>query len=180
MRKNVSKVLFATIVIGCAFSCKKTIENAVPTSPVNTALSISDSKPGILRSVTGNYQTRGSQTIYDGQANKDGSNISRILDFFIEKKIVPSPDKRHFTCPYGYGKYMEKGWKYMIGYDLKNNRVTLAPNAAMDAEIVPGSFKVLYAAYDAFSKSFTFQTRFTALEDNGNESEMMEPLVKIE
>ena len=180
MRKNVSKVLFATIMIGCAFSCKKTIENAVTTRPVNAAPAASDSRPDILRSVTGNYQTRGSQTIYDGQANEDGSNISRILDFFIEKKIVPSADKRHFTCPYGYGKYMQKGWKYIVGYDVKNNRVTLAPDAVMAAEIVPGSFKVLYAAYDASSKSFTFQTRFTALEDNGNESEMMEPLVKIE
>ena len=48
----------------------------------------------------------------------------------------------------------------------------------MAAGIEPGSFETLYADYNAAYNSFTFQTRFTALEDNGDESEVIEPLVK--
>ena len=181
---NSVNLVFLFILVSFIFSCKKeTIQSStVATGPAVTALTGSDS---ILRAINavpviGNYSTRGSQTIYDGQANPDGSNIKLILDFFIQKKILPSPDKGHLTCPVGYGKYMERGWKYVIGYDFKNKQLTLAPNEAMAAQIVPGSFETLYAVYDASSKSFVFQTRFTALEDNGNESEMIEPLVKSE
>ena len=93
---------------------------------------------------------------------------------------MPTADKKHLTCSFGYGYYIDKGWKYIIGYDFKNKQLTLAPNDAMAAGIEPGSFEVLYAAYDPSSKSFVFQTRFTALEDKGNESEMIEPLAKSE
>ncbi len=184
MKRNTLKILvLVTMLSGSIVSCKKeAVQNStVTTSETSTALTGSDS---ILRAInvlpTGQYSTRGSKTVYDGEANKDGSNIKVIIDFFATKKIVPAADKRHLTCPFGYGYYTDKGWKYIIGYDFKRRQLTLAPNDVMAAEIEPGSFETLYAAYDASSKSFVFQTRFIALEDNGDESEMIEPLAKSE
>lgn len=183
MNKSTLKSLaLITILFGNMVSCKKeAVQNSTVSTSETTTLTGSDS---IFRALNflpiGTYSTRGSRTVYDGQANKNGDNIKVIMDFFVNKKIVPAADKKHLTCLFGYGYYMDKGWKYIIGYDFKNKQLTLEPNDVMAAEIEPGSFEVLYAAYDASSKSFVFQTRFTALEDKGNESEMVEPLAKSE
>jgi len=183
MQKNKLKSLvLITILFGSIVSCKKeAVQNSPVTTSETSALTGSDSVLWALNALPiGTYAGKGSRTVYDGQANKNGDNIKVIMDFFVSKKIVPTADKKHLSCPFGYGFYVDKGWKYIIGYDFKKKQLTLAPNDVMAAEIVPGSFEALYAAYDASSKSFVFQTRFIALEDNGNESEMVEPLGKSE
>jgi len=177
-------IALATLLITGMISCRKEAvqDTSATNSAVNSDVTAGESILRVinLRSVLGEYSTRGSRTVYDGQANSNGDNITVIIDYFGVKKILPSADKKHLTCPYGEGKYVNRGWKYIIGYDFKRKQLTLAPNDAMAAEIVPGSFETLYAAYDAASNSFVFQTRFTALEDKGNESEVIEPLVKTE
>lgn len=182
--KGFFNVFFVGILMMTAVSCTKQVQQKSSAINSNEVANLSGSDSIMLAlnplKVIGEYSSRGSRTVYNGQANENGDNIRLILDFFATKKVLPSSDKKHLTCPYGEGKYVDRGWKYIIGYNYKTKQLTLAPNEAMAAGIVPGSFETLYAVYDAGFNSFTFQTRFTALEDNGNESEVIEPLGKTE
>lgn len=182
MINRLKNYLPAALIILCfATACKKESvqQNSVDTNTMSAAVTSSDSIAKAINpfEILGEYSVRGSRTIYNGQANEEGDNIRLILDYFGTKKILPSADKKHLTCPYGEGGLADKGWKYIIGYDFKHKKITLEPNSAMAAEIVPGSFETLYADYSAAYNSFTFQTRYT-LKKDGNESEVIEPLAK--
>ena len=178
MKNTITKVLFAVIVLaGCQ---KEETVTPVITSAPNVALSTTDS---ILQAIApgyilGEYSVRGSRTVYNGQANDAGDNIRLSLDYFGVKNMTIAPDKKHLYLPFGEGKYVDRGWAYLIGYDFKKGVITLEPNDRMKAGIVPGSFEKLYADYLPVYQSWTFQTRFTALEDKGDESEVIEPLGK--
>jgi hypothetical protein len=178
MKNSIIKVVFAVIVFA---GCKKeeTGTQAITPAP-NVALSTTDS---ILQAIApgyilGEYSVRGSRTVYNGQANDNGDNIRLSLDYFGVKNMTIAPDKKHLYLPFGEGKYVDRGWAYLIGYDFKKGVITLEPNDKMKAGIVPGSFENLYADYLPVYQSWTFQTRFTALEDKGDESEVIEPLSK--
>ena len=178
MKQCLSAVMLVSILL---VSCKKeqTNKNAIKSSS-NSELSVTDS---ILKAISpgyilGEYHSRGSRTVYDGQANDNGDNIKLILDFFATKTMTVAPDKKHLTIPFGEGKYTDRGWAYIIGYDFKKHSITVEPNDIMKCEIQPGSFEALYAAYERQYQSWTFQTRFIALEDHGNESEVIEPFGK--
>src|SRR5205814_1660549 len=124
-------ILFIVSLFSLFFiSCRKDVfeKTAQTNSSAVSALTGSDS---ILKAINpfgiiGEYSTRGSRTVYDGQANENGDNMKLAIDFYGVKKILPSPDKKHLTCPYGEGKYVERGWKYIIGYDFKIKKIMLA------------------------------------------------------
>lgn len=180
MKKILYPFLIAVSFIGCT---KESVKN-------NTAISNTDSTnitgaDAVIeaigpRDILGDYNCRGSRTIFNGQANDAGDNIRLILDYFAVKQMTVAPDKQHLLLPYGEPNYMSKGWKYVIGYNFTQKHITVEPNDVMKAAIVPGSFESLYAAYSPRYKSWTFRTRFTALADNGNESEVIEPMGKAE
>lgn len=178
MKHCFSAVMLVSIMV---VSCKKeqTHTNAINSSSVSE-LSATDS---ILKAISpgyilGEYSSRGSRTVYDGEANDNGDNIKLILDFFATKTMTVAPDKKHLTIPFGEGKYTSRGWAYIIGYDFKKHSITVEPNDIMKREIQLGSFEALYATYDPQYQSWTFQTRFIALDDHGNESEVIEPMGK--
>ncbi len=127
----------------------------------------------------GVYLVRDSKTIFIGQANPKGTNEFIHLDYIdVPKTISAAADKKNLTMPYGPSNYVDSGWAYIIGYDAAAKTITLAPNAAMIADIVPGSFETRFVAYDPKSKAGTFVTRFTSLSDNGNETEISENFYK--
>jgi len=162
-------------------SCKKETIAAKPVSSSSvSAATVADSIQAAISPwyVLGEYSTRGSRTIYNGQANENGDNIKLSLDYFGTKTMTVAPDKKHLLLPFGEQKYVNKGWAYVIRYDFDKKKVIAEPNDAMKSGIVPGSFESLYADYSPRYQSWTFQTRFTALDDNGNESEVIEPLGK--
>lgn len=178
MKRTLSSVVLVVIVLA---SCKKEGTGTQPlSSSSSAALSATDSilqaiAPGY---VLGEYSVRGSRTVYNGQANDAGDNIRMSLDYFGVKNMTVAPDKRHLSLPFGEGKYVSRGWAYLIGYDFEKGVITVEPNDKMKAGIIPGSFESLYVDYSPGYQSWTFQTRFTALEDKGDESEVVEPLGK--
>lgn len=148
---------------------------AETTRTTSDAISTAISPTGVL----GTYLVRDSKTIFIGQANSTGSNEFIHLDYIdVPKKLLATADKKHLTMPYGPSNYVDSGWAYIIDYNVATKAITLTPNAAMIADIVPGSFETLFTFYDPKGKSGTFVTRFTALSDRGNETEISENFFK--
>lgn len=178
MKKTLSSIVLVVIVLS---GCKKEGAGTQALRSASSAgLSATDSimqaiAPGY---VLGEYSVRGSRTVYYGQANDAGDNMKLTLDYFGVKQMTIAPDKKHLALPFGEGKYVNRGWAYLIGYDFKKGAITVEPNDKMKAGIVPGSFEALYVDYLPGYQSWTFQTRFMALEDKGDESEVIEPLGK--
>ena len=178
---------FVPAILACALltSCSKEavtksgteVSNPATDKTVSSASSISDiaAPVGFL----GVYSVRDSKTIYKGQANADGSNEFIHLDYIdVPKTLSLAPDNKHLTMPYGPSNYVDSGWAYLISYDKATNIITLEPNAAMIADIVPGSFETRYSSYNPKTKEGSFLTRFTALSDKGNETEISEYFYK--
>lgn len=141
------------------------------TAPLTDAI-VNDLAPN---GVLGQYMVRDSKTIYRGQANSQGSNEIIHLDYIeVPKTLSVAADKKHLTMPYGPSNYVDSGWAYLINYDKVTNIITLEPNAAMIADIEPGSFETLLATYNPKTKEGNFATRFTALSDKGNETQITE------
>ena len=174
------------IVIAGGFSilllqgCEKNIDAAKPAASEQVAAGEVSSELNINEfinpsGVVGNYTVRDAKTIYIGQANDNGSNVLIHLDYIdVTKKIDLSENKKSLTSDYGPSTTNTQGWKYIISYDVKTKAIVLKPNDVMLAGIVPGSFEQLLAKYDTKAKKWVFVTRYTGLNDNGNESEVSE------
>lgn len=140
----------------------------------NTAISNAATPTGFL----GEYTVRDEKTIYQGQANAQSSNVLIHLSYLDTKKsITPTADKKHLTMPVGTD-YATSGWAYIIDYDKATKTITLSPNPAMQKDIVVNSFETIAALYNPNTKEGSFTTRFTALKDNGNESQLSESFWK--
>ncbi len=127
----------------------------------------------------GVYTVQDEKTIFIGQANSQGTNVLLNLSYIqVPTTITPSEDKKHLTMPYGAAAYSDSGWAYIIGYNAATKSLTLEPNDAMIHDIVPNSFEVLAASYDPKRKEGSFVTRFTAIKDNGNETQLSESFFK--
>lgn len=148
---------------------------AVSTNTVSNATTATGPKQFL-----GVYNVRDAKTIFIGQANPKSSNVLIHLDYLdVQKTMSLTADKKHFTMPYGPSNYVDSGWAYIIDYNAKTKEVSLAPNAAMIADIIPGSFETRFATYDPATQEGTFVTRFTTLSDvNGNEVEVSENLFR--
>lgn len=128
--------------------------------------------------VTRTYNVRGSRTQFRGLANEAGDNVVLSLDYAGVKDIKASKSDKGLVCNYGEPfRGTDLGWQYIIGYDKATKTITLAPNDAMIAGIVAGSFKTLYVYYDAPTKNFTFITRYVDAV-TGNESEVTDILTQ--
>ena len=162
------------------FSCKKSSISTPKPGLLNTATA-AKANTGSEKStasstfgVSGNYFNRGSRTLYRGKAGIDNAILS--LDYYNEKKVVPSLDTKSLMCGYGETNFVNKGWQYIIRYNIKKGEIILAPNDVMAAAIQPNSFKTITASYDAAAKTFNFMTRFT--DKDGNENEVFDILTK--
>ena len=166
-------------------SCSKDVVNqpAAPslsssatekTVTASDAISISLNPNGVL----GDYTSHSEKTLYIGQANSTGSNVLLHLNYInLPKTMKAADDKKHLTTPFGASDSYE-GWQYIIGYNVATKQLVVTPNAAMTAAIVPGSFESLQATYSPSAKTWSFVTRFTALTDNGNETQINETFWK--
>ncbi len=184
MRKT--SLLRSLVIVSCAvcsillFSCSKEVTSkpqvaAVSTTSADAAMKSSAISTAISAlGVLGKYYDRGSRTLYRGQEN--GDNIILSIDYFNDKKIVPSLDNKSLVCGYGETNYVNMGWQYIIRYNPKTKEILLSPNATMAAAIQPGSFENRFALYDAASHTFNFLTRFT--DRNRNENEVFDILTK--
>ncbi len=72
--------------------------------------------------------------------------------------------------PYRPSNYADSRRAHLISYDKVTGIITLEPNAAMIADIVPGSFETRCSSYNPKTKEVSFVTRFTALSNKGNET----------
>ncbi len=175
-------VIFCLVLAGCT----KEITTVTPAAIINqpqssdkttgsSAISSAINPSGFL----GAYTVRDEKTIYIGQANPEGTNVLINLSYIdVPTTITPDKNNKRLTMPYGAAAYADSGWAYLIGYDAATKVITLAPNDAMIADIVPGSFETLFAFYDPKRKEGTFVTRFTTLRENGNETQLSENFFK--
>ena len=174
---------FLTVPLFCLImaSCSKEITskettipasaNAQMSSVASTTISNAIEQNGFL----GEYTVRDEKIVFIGQANPRGTNVFIQLAYLdVQKSITLTDDKKHLTMPYGPSTYTDAGWAYIIDYDKNTKSITLSPNAAMQKDIVAGSFETLAAVYDPKTKEGSFFTRFTALKDNGNETQISE------
>ena len=67
---------------------------------------------------------------------------------------------------YADGGLSNKGWKYVVTIDKRTGNISIAPNDVMDAAIVPGSFNVVYVAFDKYSSTFNFLTEAKEAKNN--------------
>lgn len=179
--------VFAFFLLCAATSCSK--ESAVKTSPLSSTTNLSetskttDAAVGISNAIDpsgflGTYTVRDEKTIYQGQANPKSSNVLIHLSYLdVQKPVTVTTDHKHLTMPFGTD-YATNGWAYIIDYDKATKAIVLSPNQSMQKDIVAGSFETLSAVYDPKTKEGSFTTRFTALKDNGNESQVSESFWK--
>ncbi|TKK64275.1 hypothetical protein FC093_22870 [Ilyomonas limi] len=173
----VSCFVCSIVLVSCKKEAVSTPEPAVSTASQASATAMRSSEISTAISpfgVLGKYFDRGSRTLYRGKAGVDNAILS--LDYFNEKKVVAAFDTKSLTCGYGETNLVNKGWKYLIRYDMKKGEITLAPNDVMAADIQPNSFKTLTATYDAASKTFNFMTRYT--DKDGNDNDVFDIMTK--
>lgn len=117
------------------------------------------------------------ETPFFTQINTTTVTESNVLVFdFTDQKTFTAGKKGSLLLPFGDGQFYDRGWKYQVSFDTVTYAVFISPNDTMTAAIIPGSFKVEMATFDAASKTFNFITRFREL--NGNKSEVAETVFK--
>ena len=183
---NSQAIVFLVGISICSLigGCSKDAAARQSTAPGNKTLKMAEDDNNLAAlstpaGILGAYTVQDEKTVYKGQANPKGNNVLIHLDFInVPTNITTAPDKKHLTMPYGAAAYADSGWTYLIGYNAATKATTLAPNDAMINDIVPNSFEVLLAVYDSKTKQGSFITRFTALKDKGNETELSETFFK--
>ena len=167
MKKIVKGSAFAILLGTVIFtSCSKevtksNVQNEASVSSVQSSALISDS--AAVKFFKGSFSCRGSRTDYRGSVTDTTATIS--LDYFLEKKFTPAGQNK-LLLDYADGGLSNKGWKYVVTIDKRTGNISIAPNDVMDAAIVPGSFNVVYVAFDKYSSTFNFFTEAKEAKNN--------------
>jgi hypothetical protein len=163
VKGNAFAILSGAIVFA---SCSKevtrsNVQNEASVSSVQSPALISDS--AAIKFFKGSFSCRGSRTDYRGSVTDTTATIS--LDYFLEKKFTPAAQNR-LLLNYADGGLSSKGWKYVVTIDKRTGNISLAPNDIMAAEIIPGSFNVVYVAFDKYNRTFNFLTEAKEAKNN--------------
>ena len=160
VKGNAFAILFGTIVFA---SCTKEVTSNEAKSVTATESSALISDTAIIKFFKGTFGSRGSRTDFRGSVTDTTAIVS--LDFFIQKKFTPAGENK-LLLDYADGGLSSKGWKYIVTIDKRTGNIFIAPNDVMAAAIVPGSFNVVYVAFDKFSATFNFLTEAKEAKTN--------------
>ncbi|HEY8959726.1 DUF4302 domain-containing protein [Chitinophaga sp.] len=107
--------------------------------------------------LAGSYQATAVRILYATTAAD--SLVGSIGNFKGIKEF--SPSKYADTVVVDYGDLGNSNWRYRIALTADGQGITVTPNATMESQIKPGSFKILAQSYDRGSGRIYLKSFYT-------------------